>query len=348
MMKENINKLKEAFKKYNIDSREELQDNVLRYIGDRIRANKTEIEKIIEVNKSDVKIEDILNIVENEIKSEVKGYGKTIINNQGFMLSQVLVPIGIIAVEVYEPLEIIKYWIKGIKSRNAIAISSVEYNENSIEALVLIIIKEALKKYKIDDNLVMYLSFEECFYEHFDKVFYTYDKKGKTLEKPLIEEKSKDSTQDRKMYVYLEDEEFKAEAEKNENAEILTGNIDNIVDKVENAKCATIYTKNSQSAFNFINLADCKNVFVNTNVENAIGILESEDEFYKYKNLIIPVPKELLNPKKESVDKGEKNEELRIEETNVNGENKETTALVKYKENLLEKIKRRFKTFFEF
>ena len=340
-MKEEIKKLKEAYKKYNLDNRDDLPNKILEYISERIKANKLEIEQIIDIKKIELKYEAIIDTINNELNNKIESYGKTVINKKGFMFSQILVPVGIVAVETYDPIEIIKYWLKAIKSRNAVVISSVEYDENSIEGLILIIIKEALLKFRIDENIVMYMPFEECFYEYFDKVIYTYNEKGEKEKKVRTQMKRIDKEQIKKNYVYVEDEYFREEAEKNKNAEIITGEINEVFEKIQNAMCATIYTQNSKKAFEFINLADCINVFVNTNVENAINTLESEDELYKYRNIIVPVPKELLS--KERVNDNTEKKESEFENNKDEQKNKEMTGLIKYKESLWEKIKRRLK-----
>ena len=247
------------------------------------------------------------------------------------MFSQIMVPEGIIAVEAYEPLEIIKYWIKAIKSRNAIAIASVDYDETSIESLILIIIQEALSKFNLDKNLIMYMPYEECFYEYFDKVIYTYNKKG--ISEKKIEKKEINKEQYKKIYVYIEDEYFRQEVEKNKGAEIIEGEIDDILRIIKGAKCTSIYTRSSEKAFQFINLADSRNVFVNTSIENSIEPIKSDDELFKYKNIIIPLPKGLIKEIPKEIDKTE---------INKNIDNYESTQLVKYKESLWEKIKRRF------
>ena len=46
---------------------------------------------------------------------------------------------------------------------------------------------------------------------------------------------------------------FQIEAEKNEDVEFITGNIDEVLNKIKYAKCATIYTKKSDVAYKFIN-----------------------------------------------------------------------------------------------
>ena len=228
-------------------------------------------------------------------------------------------PIGVIAVEAYETKEVIKYYIKAIKSRNAIAISDVEYGENNVKTLILIIIKEALKKINIKEDLIMLLPYEECFYEYFDKVIYTYDKEGKKLETPKVEEKERTN----ELYVYIEDSSLEEEARKNQNAKILKGNVDEVIEKINEKKTkgAVIYTKNANMAYKFINLVKSQNVFVNTNLENIEKPTRKDGLLYEYENIIIPIPQEV---KKEIIN------EIK---------NKETSLIVKEKKGILEKIK---------
>jgi hypothetical protein len=107
-------------------------------------------------------------------------------------------PVGVIAVEAYDTLEVIKYFIRAIKSRNAIVISDIEYDDTSIKFLILEIIKEALTKFGIDKNLIMILPYEECYYDYFDRVIFTYDKYGKFLSKLKIQEKESPNK-----YIYI-------------------------------------------------------------------------------------------------------------------------------------------------
>jgi len=76
--------------------------------------------------------------------------------------------------------------------------------------------------------------------------------------------------------------------------------------------------------------------------------LKSEDELYRYKNIIVPIPKEVLkesqNVKNEENQQEEKVKINNEEQINNNEkQEKESMQLVKYKESLWEKIKRRFK-----
>ncbi len=346
MIKENVRRLQIAFNDYNINNDTDLPYKVLRYIADRIEANRSEIEKIISIYKSDITVDKIISIIKEEINKEYESLGKTIINEQGFLFAQVMTPVGIIAVEAYKPEEIIKYWIKAIKTRNAIAISAIKYNEYSVEALILVIIKEALRKYNIDENLVMYMPFEDYFYDYFDQVIYMYSEEGITIDPPKVE-KNKISIENKgKKYVYIENEIFENEAQKNEDCEFIRGDVEEIIEKVKFAKGAVIYTEDVQKAYKFINLAQCDNVFVNAELSNTIGTLESKEELYKYKNIIIPVPQELI---KKDIDKEKIDESKNEEEQSEGKESQEykEKMMIEYKEGLWAKIKKRFKELFK-
>ena len=321
MMKDNFDKLKQASKEYVLNNKYELTEDLLEYIKERVRENEKEIKEVIDIQKENITYEDIVNVIDNEINedNDYKKYAKLKINNEKFLSTFIAMPIGVIAVEAYETKEVIKYYIKAIKSRNAIAISDVEYGENNVKTLILIIIKEALKKFNIKEDLIMLLPYEECFYEYFDKVIYTYDKEGKNLETPKVEEKERTN----ELYVYIEDSSLEEEARKNQNAIILKGNVDEVIEKINEKKTkgAVIYTKNANMAYKFINLVKSQNVFVNTNLENIEKPTRKDGLLYEYENIIIPIPQEV---KKEIIN------EIK---------NKETSLIVKEKKGILEKIK---------
>ena len=321
MMKDNFYKLKQASKEYVLNNKYELTEDLLEYIKERVRENEKEIKEVIDIQKENITYEDIVNVIDNEINedNDYKKYAKLKISNEKFLSTFIAMPIGVIAVEAYETKEVIKYYIKAIKSRNAIAISDVEYGENNVKTLILIIIKEALKKINIKEDLIMLLPYEECFYEYFDKVIYTYDKEGKKLETPKVEEKERTN----ELYVYIEDSSLEEEARKNQNAKILKGNVDEVIEKINEKKTkgAVIYTKNANMAYKFINLVKSQNVFVNTNLENIEKPTRKDGLLYEYENIIIPIPQEV---KKEIIN------EIK---------NKETSLIVKEKKGILEKIK---------
>ena len=182
-MRENVSKLRKATNDYRLNNSYEMTEDILKYIQERIRANKNEIEELIELKEEKYKYEEIKNAIDEEIEKEIKykNYRRMYINKEKFISTSLLMPIGVIAVETFDTIEVIRYFIRAIKSRNSIVISDVEYDEQSVKFLILEILQEALKKFGIDQNLIMILPYEECFYKYFDKVIYTYDKTGEKL-----------------------------------------------------------------------------------------------------------------------------------------------------------------------
>ena len=335
-MIDNISKLRNATNNYRLNNKYEITENTLKYIQERILANKNEIEELIKLKEEKYKYENIKNAIDEEIKKEIryKDYRRMYINKEKFISTSLLMPIGVIAVETFDTIEVIKYLIRAIKSRNSIAISDVEYDEHSVKFLILEIFKEALNKFRIDQNLIMILPYEECFYKYFDKVIYTYDETGKTLTENIYDNKIEESE---RKYIYIEDKKLEEIAKRDNNdGEIVYGNIEEVIEKINTtySKGTTIYTSNSQIAYKFINLVQSKNVMVNASLQNVEDIRKSSNEMYEYKNIILPIPRELIEEVKKEVEK------KTTEETSE-------LSLVKVNEGVLEKIKRFFRRTFK-
>lgn len=327
MMKNNIEKLRIASNGYRLKDDYQITEDLLNYIKQRITANKNEIEDLIKLKKENenyLKIEEAINKeIEKDIK--YKDYRQITINRDKFLSTTLLMPVGVVAVEAYDTIEVIKYFIKAIKTRNAIAISDAEYDEQSVKFLVLEIIKEALKKFDIDENLIMILPYEECFYEYFDKVIYTYNKKGMKLRQNGY--RKKENTD--KKYIYIEDDGPEQEAlqdNQSEEKEILHGTLEEVVEEINNSNgmVVSIYTKSAENAYKFINLVNSQNIFVNAGLENAKKTEESQYELYEYRNIIVPIP--------------DTNEDKKIE-NNIDKNENEEKKLVVVNRTILEKIK---------
>lgn len=334
-MIDNISKLRNATNNYRLNNKYGITENTLKYIQERILANKNEIEELIKLKEEKYKYEDIKNAIDEEIKKEIryKDYRRMYINKEKFISTSLLMPIGVIAVEAFDTIEVIKYLVRTIKSRNSIAISDVEYDEHSVKFLILEIFKEALKKFRIDHNLIMILPYEECFYKYFDKVIYTYDETGKTLTENRYDNKEESE----RKYIYIEDKKLEEIAKRDNNdGEIVYGNIEEVIEKINTtySKGTTIYTSNSQIAYKFINLVQSKNVMVNASLQNVEDIRKSSNEMYEYKNIILPIPRELIEEVKKEVEKKTTEETSELSLVNVN-------------EGVLEKIKRFFRRTFK-
>lgn len=331
MMKNNLEKLRVATNGYRLKNDAQITESILNYILERIKANKQQIEDLIALKKEKITYEEMEKAVQKEIEKEIhyKDYKQLTISEEKFVSTCLLMPIGVVAVEVYDTVEVIKYLIRAIKTRNAMAISDAEYDEQGVKFLVLEIMKEALKKFEMDENLIMILPYEECFYGYFDKVIYTYNKQGKSLRQNGYETKKVTD----KKYLYIENgelEEIALQDNKDEEMEILQGSVEDVMEKInsEPGMAVSIYTKNPECAYRFINLVKGKNVLVNTSLVNAKETEESPYELYEYKNIILPMPK-----------KEQKVEELEIQEA-------EETCLQVVNKTIFERIKDFLRGFF--
>lgn len=288
-MKEEIKLLKNAYETYNLDNREEVANKVLAYIKIRLNENKNFIEQLLEATKECEKVsfDDIISAFDRACnRKEIYKQEKNLkMNEQGFVSNIYTTSVGLIAVETYNPIYIIEYFVLAIQSRNVIAISDIEYEEESIKSAILIIFTEALKKFNIDHNIINIIPFEECDYNLFDKLIVIDDKTTTNFKKSSNE-----------IFLYVEDDFFASEAENEKNKLIQSGkNVriikNNFYDSIEkinanNAFGACIYTKNPKLGYKFINLAKADNVFVNSSMYYSEEIEKSKNPLYKNKKIM--------------------------------------------------------------
>lgn len=336
MNQKKMQQRKKAYIEYSLNSEYNLTENILNYIKERIEANKEECEELIKLNKEEINFTDIIKIVNDTITSEkvYKRDGNIKRYDNDFVLASLTDSVGIIAIECFDTIETIKYFIEAIKSRNAIVISDVEYDEQSLKSFILLIIKEVLKKYNIDKNLITLEPYEECPYDLFDEVIYTYDNEGKTLENNIVKKKEKIDI----LYVYMEDDFFEAEVNKEmkriesegKMVKLLTGEKRIAIDTINSyiSAGAVIYTQNPELAYEFVNLVKAENVFVNASLVNRKEIKKVNNELYFSKNIIFQIPKE----------KEEMNYD-KLDEVEPIIHTKKESSLIEIKEGIFEKIK---------
>lgn len=351
---EEIKLLNKAFKIYNLNNIPDLSKRVLDYILLRLIDNKENFEKMIEMLKTDISFNDILNAFK-EAYAENDFYKKSYNYKQGknYYSGDFPVPIGNIVVETNNVLDVIKYFVGGIKSRNTITISQTEYYELSLSNMVLIIFVEALAKFNISRNTLMILPFEECMYEEFDEIVEIENGKVNVKQKGFSE----------KNIIYIEDHVFDLEIKKeidrlktkNLNFEIIDGSLESALEKIkkEKPKAVAIYTKSPNVAYDFITLANSQNVFVNSSILNAEELNERTNKFYYKKKIMYPSGKEIdLNEYyKEYVNefreiKTDKNLTAKNKKNDIDIENNNNTSLIEvispWYKRLFEKIKKFF------
>lgn len=351
MLKEQLNLLKNSYECYFSDQREDIDKEILRYVRKLVRANEDIISKLIEMYNEKFALEDIYQIIDEALNAKDiykvrKVYKK---REDGFVHGKYATSIGLIAIECSDTLKVLKYLTYGIKSRNAIAISDIEFDETSLRSAFLVFFCEALEKFDLDKNLLMLLPFEECYYEKFDRVIYGDSEK----------EKVKSRTKKDVFYLYLEDDFFKKDVKeevsrlKKDGKEhyILTGDFYKVVNKINESfnKGVVIYTKKPELGYKFMNLIHSDNVFVNTTLEYIEEIGEFENPLYMNKNIMYQLDRNvpLKVAKEKEIEEVENNEKF-IEEINIESINgKEEKSLVMPEENVwYKKIIRKIKEIF--
>lgn len=279
---------KNAYQNYVLNSDYKLGEKIYSLIKERIKINKEQIEKLIEINRVATTYSEILEILEKEEKN-LKDYKKTNIMSKidnKFMFSQYQVPVGIIAVKTNSFYIAIENIFKSVGTRNAIVVIEENYNEHSIENLILLIVQEALKKFNIDQNIIQIVNKEEIKEQDLKAFDIIVSEVGKTIEKSETD----------KMYIYQEDEYFadivKSEVEKlNSNGmqvEVLIGEMEDCIEKINKNRAfgVCIYTKDRKKAYKFINLVNSENVFFNGTLLNAKKTNKISNMYLTLKNLV--------------------------------------------------------------
>ena len=352
------------------------EEKVLKYVKERFEANRNEIEDMIKLTKSGIKYEDIIEIINDEITNptEYKSKVSWLLDDNGFTKAQLYMPIGLIGVETTDDLMALKYWLRAIKSHNVVEIIDINFNEQDLKHFMLFLIQTSISECGINKDIIGVVPYEEAFEEDYDKIIYTQDDDLNILEKFRYMDKEKED----KYYIYLEDERFKEEAErecdrlskKGMNVEKISGEYEKLVEKLNNkySKGAVVYTQSSELAYNAVNDINSENVFINVSLINAESE-EDKKELYIEKTIAYP----LMKKKKEKEVSNEEEHEVKFEESkekldkNQNEAKKEDTivkaekenekrqmdvkekALVKYDTsmNILEKIKTALKNIFK-
>lgn len=271
-----------AYRKYVINNNKNISKEVLSYVIDRIKENETKIRQIIEINNDELSYEEILEMLENE--NESIGRYKEQNDKTGFYN----VPIGVVGIECNDAKDTIEGIFKAISTRNSIIVLHNNYNVYSTESLILLIVKECLKNFYIDDNLIQMFEKEEIDLKKLDKLI---QKDGEITGNKLV----------KKIYLYQENDELEYkvinEIDRLKNSkdykayEIkpIKGEFSNVINYLNNnndALAVCMYTNNSPKAYKFINWINSPNVFVNTGVKNAKNHSGNVGEFYNSKYVL--------------------------------------------------------------
>lgn len=275
-----------AFRKYVINNKKNISLDILNYIEEKLYENESKIDKIIEINQNSFTFEDILGLLQ-EYKQKINNF-----KLRDKKTGQYQVPIGVISVRCNNTKDCIDNMFNAITTRNAIIILDENYNKYSTESLFLLIIKECLRNFYIDDNIIQMTTKEEINLNQVDKCVNFGNELGSKLDSKTSFENT--------IYLYKEDDffddEIKDEIEKLQNMEkykktkiqVITGSFADVVDFLNKNKVYAVcmYTNNSHKAYKFINWVNCENVFINTGINDTKIVAKGDNEYFNYKYVL--------------------------------------------------------------
>ena len=337
-----IEYLNKAYEAYNLDSRYDISNRILDYIRKRIEVNQDYFDRIIMYQNQNYSFEDLIKVFDEYAYTEdlYKVQNQLEIVDNIFITGKYLTSVGNILVETTNPLIVLAYYVLGIKTRNTITISDLDYEEVNIKSMLTVIFCEALSKFNLDRNLLMIMPYEECNYEDYDVVIYADDNNR-------IVRRDREEV----FYIYKHSNNFEEKIKEQidylsslgKKCVVLDGEFYDVVNRINKtySLCSIIYTEDFETGYKFINLVHSSNVFMNGDFEyfefqpNKSEILLITKKIL-YTNTV--VPKDVINKRKTenninkkeieekktkteniiSSDKDLINEELNIKDTNVN------------------------------
>lgn len=267
-----------AYRKYVINNNKNISKDVLSYISMKIEENEEKINQIIEINNDSITYQEIAEMIIEEKQQIAKFKAK---NNK---TGRYNVPVGVIGIECDNVEDSIKAMLKAVSTRNAVIILHNNFNIYSTESLILLIFKECLKNYYIDDNIIQMFEKEEIDLSKLDKLI---KKDGKIVGKDVKNT----------IYIYQENKEYESEVqneiERLQNNELyksyeikpIAGEFGDIVNYLnENeASAVCMYTNNTQKAYKFINWINSPNVFVNTGIKKCNDTIQENNDYFNSK-----------------------------------------------------------------
>ena len=261
----------------------------MKTIEERIKENKDSVENLIELTNEDITYEKIIELLEEERINLVE-YKKTIKmekTDNNFVFSAYQVPVGTIGIEAEEPETKIRSIFKAITTRNAVVVIELKEALTSIDKLILLIVKEHIHKFGIDENIIQFVQKEQI-NEELKKSFDMYiTKEGNKITK----------NENQNMYICEQDEYFRSVVEEDikrlmfsgKKVELIRGKtIEEAAQIINKNKvfATAIYSKDGKQGYKFVNLVRSKNAFLNGTLLNAKEPEEASNEYFTIKNIM--------------------------------------------------------------
>lgn len=283
-----IQNAKNAYENYVLNDEYEISQNLYNLIKERINANQDSIERLIQINNEKITFNKIIEILNDE-EINLQNYKKTIESKKiddKFLFSQYMVPVGIIGIACNDSIKAIENIFKSITTRNAIIVIEENYNQYSVENLILLIAQEVLNKFNIDENIIQIVKKEDLTDTDIKEFDVMITKNNNVIEKECTTD----------MYIYQEDEYFsdivKEEVDKlnlqGKKVQIIKGNLNDCIEKINQKRNygVSIYSQNLKTGYKFVNLVKSDNVFVNGTLLNSKTVKQLKDVYFNCKNLI--------------------------------------------------------------
>lgn len=284
-VQEEILRARSAFRKYVINNNKNISLDILNYIEEKLAENEDKIRKIIEINEDNITFEEIQTLLQNA-KKDINQFK---LQNKKTLCYQV--PLGVIGVFCSNTKDCINNMFKSITTRNSIMILDKNYSKYNTSSLILLIIKECLRNFYVDDDIIQMFEKEELDLTKLDKIIDTNSQDDNN-----VDEQEYDET----IYIYQEDNCFESDVKneidklqsindyKNYELKVIKGEFGDIINFINTSKpfAVCMYTNNAQKAYKFINWSNSQNVFVNTGIVNCKGIAKSKNEYFNLKYVL--------------------------------------------------------------
>lgn len=277
-----IKKMTNACLEYNLDTRPQLEEQVYLQFEKVIEESQEEFEKILSINKSSLTYERIKQLLaENKEEFLYKKDISSIVLSNGFISTQFRTSIGNRYAEVESDEEAFLEIINCLKNRDGLALSVTDWNEYDVKHYLLLLVHQTLKIMKIDTSLIDLVPYEECDDSLFDVRKYCFYKTETETRK-----------QDTSKYVYLENKGFEKEANQNEDAYIIQGSFDEVIEKLNQSRPYTvsIYTNDMKLAYRFAGAVHAQNILVNTSTSFAKEFRTDDGEYLMLRHMVYEKP----------------------------------------------------------
>ena len=287
LMKDNYFRIKNAYSKYNSDSRPDLEQICLKSLYNFIIESKDEITKLINAYNYEFTFEDLIEIYNQSTKSsdfKKKISIEKLSNN--FISSIINTASGIIYYEAVDVLDTFKTMLECVKNRDGLVIARFDEDEYDFVNYLIMIFRKVFEALNIDTDLFLSFPYEECDFSLCDvKICNYYEISAK---------RNKDFSND--YIIYVEDNSFmeianndlSLQIKEHPSVRIITGKVEDVLSELNEKRynAVSIYTKEPKIAYRMINEVHSDNVLINTSLSFARHLSQENNIFVETKHIM--------------------------------------------------------------